>query len=105
MFETQKSERDKFWRDWSQHQNTCKSQSGTGPGVRSSKHPLLVCRTRCQCSIETSRNKVKSQIRYSYPDQKQGQNCCNVLSMQDVTVYGHPQQCRVPFGRGEPHIV
>ena len=45
---------DKFRRDWSQHLNTCKSQSGTGPGVRRSKRPLLACRTRCKCSMGTS---------------------------------------------------
>ena len=50
---------DKFRRDWSRHQNTCKSQSGTGPGVRRSKRPLLACRTRCICSIETLHNQVK----------------------------------------------
>ena len=44
---------DKFRRDWSRHWNTCKSQSGTGPGVRRSKRPLLACRTRCICSMET----------------------------------------------------
>ena len=40
----------------SQPYNTCKSQSGTGPGFRMSKCPLLTCRTRCKCSMETSRN-------------------------------------------------
>ena len=35
---------------------TCKSQSGTGPGVRRSKRPLLACRTRCICSMETLYN-------------------------------------------------
>ena len=44
---------DKVRRDWSRHKNTCKSQSGTGPGVRRSKRPLLECRTRCKCSMET----------------------------------------------------
>ena len=39
---------DKFRRDWSRHQNTCKSQSGTGPGVRRSKRPLSACHTRCK---------------------------------------------------------
>ena len=34
-----------------------------------------------------------------------GQNLCNVRSMEGVTVYGHPQECRVAFGRGGPHIV
>ena len=33
-----------------------KSQSGTGPGVRRSKRPLLACRTRCKCSMEISHN-------------------------------------------------
>ena len=36
--------------------STCKSQSGTGPGVRRSKRPLLACRTRCICSMETLHN-------------------------------------------------
>ena len=31
-------------------------QSGTGPGVRRSKRPLLACRTRCICSMETLHN-------------------------------------------------
>ena len=47
---------DKFRRDWSRHYNTCKSQSGTGPGVRRSKRPLLACRTRCICFMETLHN-------------------------------------------------
>ena len=29
---------------------------GTGPGVRRSKRPLLACRTRCICSMETLHN-------------------------------------------------
>ena len=45
---------DKFRRVWSQHKNTCKYESGTGPGVRRSKRPLLEYRIRCNCSIETS---------------------------------------------------
>ena len=32
-------------------------------------------------------------------------NWCNVLSMERVTVYGHPPECHVTFGRGGPHIV
>ena len=31
-------------------------QNGTGPGVRRSKRPLLACRTRCICSMETLHN-------------------------------------------------
>ena len=30
------------------------SKSGTGAGVRRSKRPLLACRTRCKCYMETS---------------------------------------------------
>ena len=54
---------DKFGRDRSRHKNTCKSQSGTGPGVGRSKRPLLACRTHCKCSMETLHNSLKSQIR------------------------------------------
>ena len=43
---------DKFMRDWSRHQNTCKSLSGKGPGVRRSKRPLLVYRNRCKWNNE-----------------------------------------------------
>ena len=32
-------------------------------------------------------------------------NCCNVLSMEDVIVFGHHPECRVTFGRGGSHIV
>ena len=32
------------------------SPSGTGPSVRRSKHPLLACRTRCICFMETLHN-------------------------------------------------
>ena len=31
-------------------------QSGTGPGVGRSKRPLLACRNRCICSMETLHN-------------------------------------------------
>ena len=31
---------DKFRKDWSRHKNTCKPQSGTGPGVRRSTRHL-----------------------------------------------------------------
>ena len=47
---------DKFRRDWPRHENTCKSQSGTGPGARRGKCHLLACHTRCKCSMETSHN-------------------------------------------------
>ena len=30
-----------------------------------------------------------------------GQNWFNVSSMEGVTVYGNPPECRVPFGRGD----
>ena len=30
---------------------------GTGPGARRSKRPMFASRTRCKCSLETSRNK------------------------------------------------
>ena len=43
-----------FRRDWSRHQNTCNSQSGTGPGVRRSKLPLSACHNRCRCAMETN---------------------------------------------------
>ena len=47
MFETQKVRRlDKLRKEWSQQLNKCKSQNGTGPGVRKSKRPLLASRTR-----------------------------------------------------------
>ena len=32
-------------------------------------------------------------------------NWCNVSSMEGVTVHGHPPECGVTFGRGEPHVV
>ena len=32
------------------------SQMSKGPGVRRSKRPLLACRARCKCSMETSCN-------------------------------------------------
>ena len=63
IFEIQKSG-DKFRRDWSRHKNTCKSQSGKGPGIRRSKRPLLACCIRCICSMETLHNWVNSRIRY-----------------------------------------
>ena len=94
---------DKFRRDWSRHYHKCKSQSGTGPGVRRSKRPLLACRTRCICSMETLHNKVKSHsvIRSRSVMVK---NWCNVLSMEDVTVCGHHPEYHILFGRGGPHI-
>ena len=74
MFETQKSRNKTSSGDIGLNIKTiCKSQSGTGPGVRRSKRPLLAFRTRCKCSMETSRNKVKSQIRLSGQDQYYGQ--------------------------------
>ena len=30
-----------------------------------------------------------------------GQNLCNISSMEGAIVYGHPQKCRVTFGRGD----
>ena len=93
---------DKFRRDWSRHKITCKSQSGTGPGVRRSKRPLLACRTRCICSMETLGKKSNSVIRSRSVMVK---NWCNVLSMEAVTVCGNYPECRVTFGRGGPHIV
>ena len=62
MFETQKS-RNKTGSGEIGLFVICKSQIGTGLFVRRSKRPLLACRTRCKCSMETSRSKVKSKIR------------------------------------------
>ena len=45
-----------YWCWISGASDTCKSESGTGPGVRRSKRPLLACRTRCICSMETLHN-------------------------------------------------
>ena len=64
MIETQKSgTHDQLRRDWSQQWNACKTQSGTGPGVRRIKRPLLACRTLFNCFMETSRKWIRSQIR------------------------------------------
>ena len=35
---------------------------GTEPGVRKGKCSLLACHTRCQCSMETTRNSVKVKV-------------------------------------------
>ena len=57
MFETQKSENKtrsgEICLDIRTHASP---KSGTGPGVRRSKRPLLANRTRCTCSMETSHN-------------------------------------------------
>ena len=46
-----------------QHLNTIQSKSETGPDVWMSTLSLLTCHACCKCSMETSRNWVKSQIR------------------------------------------
>ena len=42
---------------------TYASPKGTGPGVRRKKRPLSACHTRRKCSMETSQNSVKGQVR------------------------------------------
>ena len=54
--------------------------------------------------METSHNKVK--IKFGSKVQiSNGQNWCNVLLMEDVTVYGHDPERYVKFGRGGPNIL
>ena len=65
---------------------TCKSQSGTGPGVRGSKRPLLACRARCECSMENSRNDVKIKFSNKVWINNRVKNWCNAWSMEGVTV-------------------
>ena len=64
MFETQKSGNKTSSGEIGLNIKTHASpESETGPGVRRSKRPLLAYCTRCKCSMETSHNKVKGQIR------------------------------------------
>ena len=49
MFETQKSGNKTSSGDIGLNTRTL----ARGPGVRRSKRPLLACRTRCKCSMET----------------------------------------------------
>ena len=47
----------------SQHVEHMQVPNGTGPGVQRSECPLLACYIRHKCSMETSRNSVKGQVR------------------------------------------
>ena len=52
--------------NWSQQLEHKQVQKrGTEPGVRKGKRSLLACRTRCNCSIETSQF-GESQVRYGH---------------------------------------
>ena len=56
MFETQKSGNKTSSGDIGLNTKTLASPKVGQPGVRRSKRPLLAYRTRCKCSMETSRN-------------------------------------------------
>ena len=79
--------------------------SGTGPGVRRSKRPLLASRTRCNVLWKPPKfgNKVKIGIKVEFGNKFA--NRCNVWSIEGVIVYGHIPECHVTFGRGRLHNV
>ena len=55
----------KFWKkNWFQQIEHMQVPYWTGPGVRRSKGPLLVCHTHRYCSMETSQNSVKVEVIY-----------------------------------------
>ena len=84
---------DKFGKGLVSTSRTYASPKGTGPGVRRSKHPLSACHTRRKCSMETTQNSVKGQVRYK------------VWSVGVVIVYGQVTECHLTFVRGKLHIV
>ena len=55
---------DKFEKGFVSVSRTYASPKGAGPGVRRSKRPLSACHTRRKCSMETTQNSVKGQVRY-----------------------------------------
>ena len=81
--------------------NWSKSKSpkgGTEPGVRKGKRSLLVCQTRCKCSIETSHKSLKAKIGIKV---MQLVECLNGLELT-MTVQG--SKCHSRFVRGSLHI-
>ena len=79
--------------------------NGTGPGVRRSKRPLLVSRTRCNVLWIPPEfgNKVKIGNKVQYGNKFA--NWSNVWSIEGVIVYGHIPECHVTFGRVRLHNV
>ena len=71
---------DKFKRDWSQHYNTCKSQSGTGPGIQRSKrlssvgmsHPLQMFCYLLGSEVATKVNDFVATGRHTQSDMQTG---------------------------------
>ena len=106
MFETQKVRRhDKFKKEWSQHQNKCKSQMGQD---QVSEGVSVLCWLAAPVAmfygnVPKFGNKVKISNKVQFGDWFK--NWCNVSSVKGVNVDDHVPECHVTFGRGELHNV
>ena len=76
-----------------------------GPGVRSSKRPMLASRIRCNVLWKPPQfgNKVKIGNKDQFGNMFA--NWCHVCSIEGDIVYGHVPECHLTFGRGRPHNV
>ena len=106
MFETQKVRRhDKFRKEWSQHQNKCKSQMGQD---QVSGGVSVLCWLAAPVAmfygiLQNLGNKVKISNKVKFGNKVA--NWCNICSIEGVIVYGHVPECHVTFGRGRLHNV
>ena len=50
------------WKNWSQQLEHKQVPKRKEPGVQKGKRSLLVCNTRCKCSMETIRDSVKVKL-------------------------------------------
>ena len=77
----------------------------SGPGVRRGgalcRHVTPVANVLLKPHAISKKGKLGNKVKFSNRVTK----WCNVLSMEGVTVYGHPLECRVTFWRGVLHIV
>ena len=81
--------------------SSCKSQKGMEPGVRKCKRSLLVCHTRCKCSVKSTRKLVIIKLRIGMKVIKLVKSLIGV----EVTVTGRAAECQLTFARGRLHIV
>ena len=71
---------------------------GTEPGVRKGKRSLPACHTRCQCSIENTRNPVKVKLGIKV------MKLVEILIGWEVTVIGQGSECHLTFVKEGLHI-
>ena len=79
--------------------NNMSIPKGMEPGIQKGEHSLLACRTRCKCTMNTTRNTIK--VKFGIKVMK----LVKSLIGMEVTVAGRGPERNLSLVRGSLHIL